>query len=136
MAKIKICAKDLSGTALDWAVATIVQRMTTRVGLIVVLKDGKWVDHHLHLYSTDPKLSTPLIFARKIALFAHRDTWCAVDSDSDRNLGSYDPVFGYVDVNSGDTDYVIDGSTALIAGCRMLVCMELGPIVDVPEELV
>jgi hypothetical protein len=76
--KMKIKAVDLIGPALDWAVASIEKRNKHGVAIIIVLRDGRWLDHDRHLYSTHWDKGGPLKEREGIATRQSKGKWYAM----------------------------------------------------------
>lgn len=121
---MKTKTQDLSGAALDWAVAKIETRNKAGVGLIIVLSDGRWLDHDRHLYSTHWAKGGPIIEREEIYVRPTGDAakWeCYV-------WGKHpDGVEQFV--------HQMHGPTPLIAAMRCYVASKLGDEVEMPEEL-
>ena len=123
---MKIKTADLTGPALDWAVA---QCESVEVEYI---NDGitrcLLRYHHSPVYrpSVDWAIGGPLIEQREIELHkGDLDSWCAKDTNYQfLNTPQQRLVFaqGY-------------GPTPLIAAMRCLVASRLGNEVDIPEDL-
>ena len=129
---MKIKTADLTGPALDWAVA---QCESVEVEYI---NDGitrcLLRYHHSPVYrpSVDWAIGGPLIEREGINLFKHNklresqpDIWCAHQVVPRPNLeGSFNSCA-----------LALDGPTPLIAAMRCYVASRLGDEVDIPEEL-
>lgn len=119
----KIKTSDLTGAALDWAVAKCEGRTDVRVD-----EDGALVAQHDFDYSTDWAQGGPLIEREGISLtlrtgIAAADGECHWEATyTDDQADELWDVFGV-------------GETALIAAMRCYVVSKLGAIVDVPEGL-
>ena len=113
--KIKLKTSELTGAALDWAVAKC------ELGEAINEVDDP------HFYSTDWALAGPIIEREGIALDCLRtcfviDSWVAA-SEMVREGDYYSPVIEFT------------GSTPLIAAMRCYVASVLGDEVEVPNEL-
>ena len=113
--KIKLKTSELTGAALDWAVAKC------ELGEAINEVDDP------HFYSTDWALAGPIIEREGIALDCLRtcfviDSWVAT-SEMVREGDYYSPVIEFT------------GSTPLIAAMRCYVASKLGDQVEVPNEL-
>lgn len=112
---------ELSGAALDWAVAKCegVEYATTRwIG-------GDYNGHYVSIvrcYSTDWAQGGPIIEREAHNLFKHNGgtEWCCACNV---------PRDGYTAIITAD------GPTPLIAAMRCYVASKLGDEVDVPKEL-
>lgn len=128
-----INTQDLTGPALDWAVARA-EGLNPRPdvwhsdGLFVGEGDGDLVPF---APSTDPAQGHPIIERDGIATWKNGDAWRAAHPENAEN-GYYDREIGALDVSFDDG---VPGPTALIAGMRCRVLHRLGPTVDVPQEL-
>jgi hypothetical protein len=98
--------KELTGTALDWAVAQCEG-----------FDNGDWLPD----YSTDWAAGGPIIEQEKIGLHYGDGTW-GVDA-------------GRWEANHPNCLYVEGGDTPLIAAMRCYVASCLGDEVQLPEEL-
>lgn len=133
---MKIKTSDLTGAALDWAVAKaegvpaeLLTYFKNTGALVVTRAIGR--SERLD-YSTDWAQGGPIIERERIGTWdsaeeAHRGEWAAatnewmsMDVESDEFLNSPMPYHG---------------PTALIAAMRCYVASKLGDEVDVPEEL-
>lgn len=118
---MKVKTEELSGVALDWAVA-----MVEGYGAEGTLKaDSRRVaiphpDGGTQLFrpSTHWVQGGQIIHARGISVLQLDDSWWATCGDP-----RYEETMGYT------------GSTPLVAAMRSLVASELGDEVDVPEHL-
>lgn len=97
---------ELTGAALDWAVATCEG---------VVYDNPAWTS-----YSTDWAQGGPIIEREKIGVFHYIH-------------GFHGPRW-HASIGSGG--FGMDGPTPLIAAMRCYVASKLGDDVDVPEELI
>ena len=120
MAKIK--TGDLTGPALDWAVQEIEYQRMVAEGEHVkqwVLDDHRAGSCSAH-YSTDWLWGGPLLNQHKISrTIDHSGLWIA--------------YAGY-NLNDEQRHMQCDRSE-LVAGLRCLVALNLGEVVDVPEEM-
>lgn len=119
---------ELSGAALDWAVAKC-NGKTLHYFVDDWFKKDPWlavngkVDQPLHSYtpSTDWGQGGPIIEREVIALIHPRyDCWTAHKYDD----------------RIEDESYTLDGPTPLIAAMRCYVASTLGDEVEVPTELI
>lgn len=105
---------ELTGTALDWAVAKC-------EGLAVSVRATNWRNENApHLYSSDWALGGPIIEREKIDIaygYRKANEWTA---------------FPLTWTSTGGVNY---GPTPLIAAMRCYVASRLGDDVEVPEEL-
>ena len=112
---MKVQTKDLTGPALDWAVAKCEDQQ------------GKPLDWVPPPYSTDWAQGGPIIEREKIDLFTEKQTypesWCA-------SVARYQN--GHRLVGWRLHQY---GPTPLIAAMRCFVASKLGDNVEIPEEL-
>lgn len=132
----KIITQNLTGAALDWAVA-----MAIGVRPIV---------YETHCYigldpeeafspSSNPAQGQPIMERKGIATWRREEGWSAAyppassDDHCHVNHGWYDPVGGAIDFAS---DAGAKGATQLQAAMRSLVNAKLGDVVEIPEELV
>jgi hypothetical protein len=116
---MKIKTNELTGAALDWAVATADNY------------DEGWLRRQLTnpnphtrsipAYSTDWAHGGPIIEREKydLAWEGDRERWVCFANDTDDDLNSIEAV----------------GHTPLIAAMRCYVASKLGPEIDIPEEL-
>ena len=120
---MKIKTADLTGPALDWAVA-VVEGLTeenawTTIEIFKAARAGGF-----YRYSTDWSQGGPLVEREKLELRCNDDGWQAF-------------CFGFpvAKAHSGRRVWAA-GSTPLIAAMRCFVASRLGDEVDVPDELV
>ena len=102
---------ELTGAALDWAVAKAEGRTDVRVD-----DDGELVGQDEFDYSTDWAQGGPIIEREKIAVWHRGDEWPWRAQQS-------------------DTSHLKGGPTPLIAAMRCYVASKLGDEVEIPEEL-
>jgi hypothetical protein len=137
---MKIKTSELSGVALDWAVAQVVDRKLdthqAKIGLYVDNWDANVNSKFVQWSpSTDWSQGGPLIerFCSRMATNGDR-------SGPDPDTGNHyeDPHVWSSCVGLGSHGRVGygQGRTALIAACRAIVAAKLGDEVDVPEGLV
>ena len=102
---MKVKTNELSGQALDWAVA----------------KAEGYPDEDISVdwnYSTDWAQSGPIIEREGIQIQKHRSGWVALPEDAQFSEEEYQ-----------------DGSTPLIAAMRCYVASRLGDEVEIPDDL-
>ena len=141
---MKIKTSELTGAALDWAVAkcegdklfrarlgrpddwdgaayragdTSDERWVTRVQVANV----GWFADYTYNPSTDWSQGGPIIEREKLGVWAY-----TLDENGDENPGWYAETF---------EGYVSSGPTPLIAAMRCYVASKLGDEVEVPDEL-
>jgi len=102
---------ELTGAALDWAVAKAEGRTDVRVD-----DDGELVGQDEFDYSTDWAQGGPIIEREKIAVWHRGDEWPWRAQQS-------------------DTSHLKGGTTPLIAAMRCYVASKLGKEVEIPKEL-
>lgn len=110
---MKIKTSELTGPALDWAVA---RALGKRPSLFIFAKTGKLADEHN--YSTNWSQGGPIIERERIRI------------DCPWNPGPFEAECKI----DGVTAWT-NGPTMLIAAMRCYVASKLGDEVDVPEEL-
>ena len=108
--KVKVC--ELTGAALDWAVASIEC-------------DEGWLARHLHLlhtmsYSTDWSQGGPIVDRLFVEFGVSRA----------------DPILYAAKLYVDDKRHIMHGPTHLIAAMRCYVASKLGDEVDVPPALI
>lgn len=113
--KTKIKTKDLTGAALDWAVAKC-ENSDTSIEHFIAMHSHYAYDHGTFDYSTDWAQGGPIIEREKIELILWKEGWS----------GCY----------RIDDAAPHDGPTPLIAAMRCYVASKLGDEVEVPEELI
>ena len=109
-----INTNDLTGPALDWAVAKAEGPVANAYGEILPQQPR---------YSSDPAEGQPIIEREKIS------TWDASGVGHEYAWGAYKTI-------NHNHEHHTCGPTALIAAMRCYVQSRLGPTVDVPQELV
>ena len=117
---MKIKTSDLTGTALDWAVAYIMgHRVAENYGsyIRIYLPDPKQSGYTLAFCpSTDWALGGPIIERENIGLWSEGYDWEAKINSSGQWLAEWDEY-------------------PLIAAMRCYVASKLGDEVEIPEEL-
>lgn len=103
---------DLTGPALDWAVAKA--EGASAHHLLGYSYEVDWRNRRAKRFSTDWSQGGPIIERERIAIDYDHDIWNAA------KLGLH---------------WFIGGPTALVAAMRCLVKSKLGDTVDVPEDL-
>lgn len=127
---MKMKTSELTGAALDWAVASIeklsMDLLVWEYGLPVVKRTlFGHIDTLRCEFSTNWTQGGPIIEREKIGLW-----WAElVVLDDGEELG------GHWYAESVDGDYVRVGPTPLIAAMRCFVASRLGDEIDVPGEL-
>lgn len=122
---MKIKTQDLTGAALDWAVAKASQPVYSDAALVVAVRggyDGIGNFHEPFSPSTDWAQGGPIIERIKGLEFKH---W----------LESKPESCCEVHIHNYEGDWVAFGPTPLIAAMRCYVASKLGDEVEVPEEL-
>lgn len=115
MIMVKVKTAELTGAALDWAVAKAVDwRLISDVPHNY--EGGDSTDTYAPAFSTDWRHGGPLI--------DEHDVW--LSDDEGACVASCEPHIGR---------YVVEGGTNLIAICRAVVATKLGEEVEVPQEL-
>ena len=117
--KIKIKTNELSGIALDWAVAKCENADWSDEDAIVNVTTFDDYDGTICNYSTDWAQAGPIIEREKLDVCIHKPThqWCSATQSS---VGRF--ARGY-------------GPTPLVAAMRAYVASKLGDVIDVPKEL-
>ena len=111
-----IKTSELTGAALDWAVAKCEGIGLGPRGSVVYYHEG---EPAMWQPSTDPSQAYPIIFREGIGTYQLNNEWSA-----------------HCPVNGSSIHACCDGPTPLIAAMRAYVASKLGGTVDVPEELV
>jgi hypothetical protein len=132
-----IKTEDLTGAALDWAVATAQGWTRDTIGVINWGKHethpapfGFWKEMECDFFSpsTDWAQGGPIIEREGIAVWRTADgVWCGTSATTGYGSGDYIDVYDY------DSSR---GPTPLIAAMRCYVVSKLGAEVDIPQELV
>jgi hypothetical protein len=128
---MKIKTSELTGTALDWAVAKCENADWSDEDCIVNVTTFDEYDGTIQNYSTDWAQGGPIIEREGCALWLSNEPdkglwasadkrWMGLPADSDEFLAMPDPWHG---------------PTPLIAAMRCFVASRLGDEVDIPEEL-
>ena len=113
---MKIKTSELTGAALDWAVAKCEGEPVRYDGEIVRYAPGQFSDEEPYNPSTNWSQGGPIIEREEIGFFQKHDE-------------------GYAQAAKPGAEFVRRGPTPLIAAMRCLVSSRLGDEVDVPEEL-
>ncbi len=129
---MKIKTNELTGLALDWAVAKCEGRCTDMLPIDDDQPYGEsfWVleGNTDYMYSTRWNAGGPIIDRMKLNRLT-TNTW-----------GGYTASVKVTLINTDDDEYMVwthgSGPTPLIAAMRCYVASKLGDEVDVPEELV
>lgn len=117
---MKINASELTGPALDWAVAKA-------EGLAVSEIATKWRNEHVpHAYSTDPALAYPIIDREKIGTL-YDMLWVYDPEDPDDDGCRW---------LANDGSLSCYGPTPLVAAMRYHVANKLGETIDIPDWLI
>lgn len=131
----KINTQNLTGAALDWAVAMAI--------------GARPIVHGQHCFigldceeafspSGNPVQGQPIMEREGIATWKCDAGWSAAyppapsDDHAHVNNGWYDPIGGVIDFSS---EAGVKGTTQLQAAMRALVAQKLGDAASVPEEL-
>ena len=119
---MKVMTSELSGAALDWAVAGLEGEDVWRESRNIYVRDddGNSVSHYSP--STYWAQCGPIIEREKIDVMWCGDRWCAYTADAECTTG-------------GDRQLVTEGNTALIAAMRGYVTSKLGDEIKLPKEL-
>lgn len=113
MKTVEVKTEELSGSALDWAVAKSVPQKYWPVIIRGLVYLDNECEHIPYSPSNDWSQCGPLIDRRITTLCSPRDGyWCA---HAGNHLG--------------------EGDSALVASCRAIVANKLGDTVSVPAEL-
>lgn len=127
---MKVKTAGLANRALDFAA----KKARGDIGIIVV-REGIWLDHDKHRYSTDWSQGGPLIAEAKMD-FAHYKRFRADGVKEHVYLARHQPVFTFQNYSSEMAAPIeAEGLTHLVAACRCYVLWKLGAEVDIPEEL-
>jgi hypothetical protein len=114
---MKIKTSELTGAALDWAVAKC-----ERVDDYILYESfmTRWGDDEgdTYQYSTDWAQGGPIIEREKIDVMWCGDRWCA-----------------YTMTPDGQSQLITEGETPLIAAMRGYVASKLGEEVEVPDDV-
>ena len=102
---------DLTGPALDWAVAKC-------EGVEFTYEEHPAHELIVFQYSTDWAQGGPIIQREKIDVMWCGDRWCA-----------------YAMTPDGESQLMDEGHTPLIAAMRCFVASKLGDEVEIPKEL-
>ena len=118
---MKIKTQDLTGEALDWAVAKCENPEWSDEEVIINVTMFDDHDGTIYNYSTNWQLAGPIIEREGINLdnYGKNPRWSAWTPAPDRQTGEAQAY----------------GPTPLIAAMRCYVASKLGDEVDVPEEL-
>ncbi len=108
---MKIKAEELTGAALDWAVAKV-------EGNDYLDICGNPAPAFALRYSSDWALGGPLLESHRVGLGYIGDKWLATEGETNEGCGSS-----------------ACGPTQLIAGMRAIVIAEIGDHVDIPHQL-
>ena len=133
---MKVKTSELTGAALDWAVAHVIAKEERQLSalrivtsgvrpIIRLLKDGgnPLGEGRATDFSTNWAAGGPLIEPERIELIDDSPGWLARIDLWSRH--------GNIDAR----EIVVGGPTPLIAAMRCLVASRLGEEVDIPEEL-
>jgi hypothetical protein len=123
---------ELTGPALDWAVAKAENRLSHGIGLIYLIRNGVWLDHCNHQYSTNWSQGGPIITQHLAGFFKYNK----LDPSEPDKFGAH--VIVQRSDWRGDRINIalcLDGPTPLIAAMRCYVASKLGDEVEVPKEL-
>lgn len=119
---MKIKTEELSGKALDWAVAT-------SQGWLADEENGDWIFHCAAIVSIE-RYAPSVDWAHGGPLIEQRIGLSMRDDDKDESERFYAEAW------CGNTNAYANGPTPLIAGMRAIVTAKLGEEVDVPDELI
>lgn len=114
---MKIKTQDLTGAALDWAVAKC-ENSDTSIEHFTAMHSHYAYDHDTFDYSTNWAQGGPIIERERISI---------------RQWTNVPIVHAYMPHDNAP--WLSDGTSPLVAGMRCLVAAKLGDEVDVPEEL-
>lgn len=123
---MKIKTQELTGPALDWAVAKLEGDMVPDGGVMI----QTWP-----FYSSDWSQGGPIIEREKIVLYIYTtggggssyQGWSAKKHERQYDEESGEYIKG--------SDFFMSGDTPLIAAMRCYVASKLGDEVDIPNEL-
>lgn len=114
---------ELTGAALDWAVAKIENPDWSDEDCVINVTTFDEYTGTICNYSTDWAQGGPIIECEVISLIFLGDHWVASTPNPEAKLGDgRDPLEAY-------------GPTPLIAAMRCYVASKLGDEVEIPEEL-
>lgn len=120
---MKVKTINLTGTALDWAVATCEGYFITIKPTEVVYvhpETGEWHFNGNWEPSAKPMQGQPIIEREKISTtIDHSGVWIAFDE------------YNYAD----ERRFMQSGPTMLVAGLRCYVASKMGDEIEIPEEL-
>lgn len=116
---VEVKTADLSGYALDWAVAKVEGIRLEFSRAAGFWHPADWPDLVEWAPSTDWGQCGPLIEERRLEIIENEDGWAAVKGWICGEIYQMYPV----------------GETHLVAACRAIVAEKLGDTVQVPEEL-
>ena len=114
---MKIKTKDLTGAALDWAVAKC-ENSDTSIEHFIAMHSHYAYDHGTFDYSTNWAQGGPIIERERISI---------------RQWTNVPLVHAYMPQDNAP--WLSDGTSPLIAAMRCYCSFKLGNEVDVPEEL-
>ena len=114
---MKIKTKDLTGAALDWAVAKC-ENSDTSIEHFIAMHSHYAYDHGTFDYSTNWAQGGPIIERERISI---------------RQWTNVPLVHAYMPQDNAP--WLSDGTSPLIAAMRCYCSFKLGDEVDVPEEL-
>ena len=114
---MKIKTKDLTGAALDWAVAKC-ENSDTSIEHFIAMHSHCAYDHGTFDYSTNWAQGGPIIERERISI---------------RQWTNVPLVHAYMPQDNAP--WLSDGTSPLIAAMRCYCSFKLGDEVDVPEEL-
>lgn len=127
---MKIKTSELTGTALDWAVAEAEYRAMYAKGEYVKLwvREAHMTGKRTNPYSTDWVWGGPIIEREKISIERGNDLFFPKGNEKG---DYYEPLW----MASYKLQHKFHGPTPLIAAMRCYCSAKLGDEVDVPEEL-
>ena len=120
-----IKTSELTGAALDWAVAKCEGIGLGPRGLVVYYHEG---EPAMWQPSTDPSQAYPIIFREYITVGPYHGY-------DGQPTGVYQAYIGWCN-ETMESRFQVDGPTPLVAAMRCYVASKLGDEVDVPEELI